>query len=157
MTAWTSEVDVRVEVSSAAPDADPVWVDITPWVRTTGRGGPIDIARGAQTVLQTFEPARMTLVLDNADSRFTSGNTTSPYYPWWKEHRRVRVRETVGSKTFDLFTGYVEMPVVTETIEGRDNLVTIAAVASVCTHRLLIHLVAPASRSQVRPALSRYF
>lgn len=129
MVVWSEAATVTVEVSSAAPDATPAWVDITGYVLSVGgRGSAIDINRGRQNVLSSLPPAWMTLVLDNADSRFTSGYTGSPYYPWWKEHRRIRVRETIGSKTFDLYNGYIEMPTVTEQLEGVDNLVTISAI-----------------------------
>ncbi|HET8683480.1 MAG TPA: hypothetical protein VFM54_16665 [Micromonosporaceae bacterium] len=126
MTTWSQLATVTVEVSSAAPTAAPVWVDITGYVRTAQ---PIDISRGRDSVLAESMPkGRLRLTLDNADSRFTSGYTGSPYYPWWAQGKRIRIRETIGSDTFELFSGYLEVPQVRERVEGVDNLVTVSAV-----------------------------
>jgi hypothetical protein len=112
-TAWGTTL--TVEVSSAAPDADPVWVDISAYAAS--RNGVVDIQYGRQTELDADEPGHLSMTLRNDDHRFTSGNTSSPYYPWWKSQRRFRIRETVGATTVDLYDGYIELPPVTSDLD----------------------------------------
>lgn len=102
-----------VEVSSASPASpDPVWVDISRSALTRGNGSPIEISTGRQDETQQAQPSRLSLSLDNRDNRFTPHNPTSPYYPWFEQGRRIRVRETMGPFTYDLFDGFIEMPQV---------------------------------------------
>lgn len=100
---------ISVEVSSAEPDDDPVWVDISQWVIVPG-GATLEAWLGRATELSRPEDGHGSWLLDNRDERFTPGNPSSPYYPWWKQARRVRVRETVGYQAFDLADGYLEIP-----------------------------------------------
>jgi len=130
MGSWDSTAYVTVEVSSAPPDdPNPVWVDITPYVLTVERASPMTVDQGRQTELSGTDPTRATVTLNNADGRFLSGWGGSPYYPWWKQGRKMRIRETVGYQTFDEVTGYLQLP---ETRVGvpvnADNLVTVSIV-----------------------------
>lgn len=110
-TPWGTTL--TIEVSSAAPGDMPVWVDISDTVRPAW-----DTATGRQSELSSTEPGRATLVLLN-DGRYTTGNPDS-VYPWWRQARRVRIRETVGYTTFDLFDGFVERPRGTHRIDEAD-------------------------------------
>lgn len=131
MPVWSADcARVVIEVSSASPASDaPVWVDITGWGLPRGNGAPIEIYTGRQDETSQSQPSRMSLALNNADNRFTPHNPLSPYYPWWEQGRRIRVRETMGPFTFDLFDGYIEMPqVVIRPPDDVDNVVTLTAV-----------------------------
>lgn len=105
-TPWGTSV--IFEVSSAAPDADPAWVDLSDRVLDVGQ--PLEIAEGRQTELVDVEPAVFSVQLRNRDDALTPGNPTSPYASWWKQGRRCRFREIVGHLGFDLFDGYLEIP-----------------------------------------------
>jgi hypothetical protein len=107
MTLWGSTL--FVEVSSAEPDADPVWVDISDRVIIPS-GVELDALLGRSTELAGIDPGSGGLLLRNEDDRFTPGNPTSPYYPWWKQARRIRVREVFGHQAYDLGDGYLEIP-----------------------------------------------
>lgn len=127
-TLWGSTV--VTEVSSADPDSDtPVWVDISE--RVLGVYG-VDVAGGRQNELVAGEPRRVQFALLNRDGALTSGNSSSPYWPWWKQGRRLRMRETIGVRTFDLFDGYIEAPVesvVTQVVGDTDSDVTVMVAA----------------------------
>lgn len=62
----------------SAIDATPSWVDISLFVRLE-RG--VTVTRGS-TRGGGSQPGTASLTLDNTDSRFTVGNTGSPYYPY---------------------------------------------------------------------------
>jgi hypothetical protein len=112
-TLWGSTL--RAQISLATPSADPVWEDITTWVRPGS--SPLDLSGGRQTDLPYVEPGRGVLALEDRDGRFTVGNAASPYYPWWGPGCRIRVRETVGAKSWTLIDGYVQMPTSTTTTQ----------------------------------------
>jgi len=94
---------LTTEVSSAAPGDLPTWVDISDHVKPSW-----DCAAGRQTELSHLEPGQATFVLLN-DGRFTTGNPAS-IYPWFRQARRIRQRETVGYYTYELFDGYIQRP-----------------------------------------------
>ncbi|MGJ3230116.1 hypothetical protein ACQEUV_33000 [Micromonospora aurantiaca (nom. illeg.)] len=74
----------RFEVSSADPDATPVWVNLTSRVRTVGAGlRPAQIRRGASTERDDVQPSTLALALENTDHALTPGNPSSPYAAWW--------------------------------------------------------------------------
>lgn len=111
---------VTFEVSSAEPNATPVWVDFTSRIRDMV--SPIDVSIGRQNDLEQSEPSRWTLVLDNSDDALTYGNTASPYAAWWGPGRRCRLRESIAGAVVPLVTGFLEVPdelVVTAGIEQR--------------------------------------
>jgi hypothetical protein len=64
-----------------------MWRDVTAYVRD----GTLQITRGRQDQFSDVSPGRCSMVLDNADGRFTAGNASSPYYPYVKKGRRIRV------------------------------------------------------------------
>jgi len=102
--------DITVRVSSAAPDAEPpVWNDISGYVIVPD-GTKLETWLGRATELSTSEPGKFRFTLLNTDDRFTTGNPTSPYYPWWKQSRRVQIVETLGDKDYVLADGYLEIP-----------------------------------------------
>lgn len=97
------------EVSSAAPDADPVWVDFSDRV-IVPEGETLETWLGRATELDTPEPSKIKLKLKNRDRALTPGNTTSIYYPWWKQARRCRFREQFGYVAYDHWDGFLEIP-----------------------------------------------
>lgn len=48
--------------------------------------------RGRSYELDDVETGSITLALDNSDGRFTPGSSNSPYYPYVKANRRIRIR-----------------------------------------------------------------
>lgn len=121
------------EVSSASPSATPVWVDLTRFVNDSLSN--VVVQSGAVNDLQTVEPSRAGLVLNNGDligetespnaGRFTYGNSLSPYASFWKPGALCRIRERVSVYTFDLITGYLQLPTETVTTAGLDEQVSI--------------------------------
>lgn len=101
--------DVTVRVSSAAPDAEPVWQDISAYVIVPS-GTTIETWLGRATELSSSEPGKFRLMLLNNDDRFTTGNPTSPYVAWWKQSRRLQIIETLADKDYVLADGYLEIP-----------------------------------------------
>ncbi|MCX5201040.1 LamG domain-containing protein [Streptomyces sp. NBC_00237] len=67
------------------------WTDISQYVDMV-QG--IAISRGASDELSETQPGTMTLRLDNADGRFTPGNSASPYYPFVRRNAPVRAAVT---------------------------------------------------------------
>jgi hypothetical protein len=80
----------------------PSWTDITDYYRG------LDIDRGRSSEMTSTEPGTLSLVLDNADGRFTPGRPTSPYYPNVLPNRRIRVTALVLGITYLLFDGFVD-------------------------------------------------
>lgn len=78
------------------------WTDITPFVRS------VEIRRGRDHELGQTQAGELGLRLRNTDRRFDPTNDAGPYWPNIKPMRRVRVRATWQSVTYDLFTGFVE-------------------------------------------------
>lgn len=92
-----------VEVAfRSRPTDPPIWEDITPWVKA------VDIRRGRNNELDQIVAGTARVIVDNRDGRFTPANPSSPYAPDVKPMRRLRVRATWGSQTYDLFGGFVE-------------------------------------------------
>lgn len=81
---------VEIAFSTDPLAASPVWTDITQYVRMD-QG--ITIRRGRGDELAVIQAGTCRLVLDNTDSRFTPTNAGSPYYPYVKKGRRIRVRQ----------------------------------------------------------------
>jgi len=123
----TWEGRIVFEVSSAEPDAEvPVWVDLSSRILDDLQAVRLQIGR--QNDLDQSEPARLELLLNNADDALTYANTLSPYAAWWGPGRKCRLRDTVSGALLTLFTGYIEVSteaVITTGIEAR---VTISAV-----------------------------
>ncbi|MGW7085011.1 LamG-like jellyroll fold domain-containing protein [Streptomyces sp. NPDC054871] len=68
------------------------WTDITQYVDTV-QG--VSVTRGASDERAETQPGQASLVLDNADGRFTPGNTGSPYYPFVRRNAPIRVSVAV--------------------------------------------------------------
>lgn len=124
LTPWGTQV--VVEVSSAAPSAAiPTWADISDYAKP-----PISVQRGRQTDLPGLEPSTADLYLIDNDARFVVGNPTSPYNPWFKEGRRIRIKEILPTATptiIPLIDGYistVQSDVSMETLDGQTDRVT---------------------------------
>lgn len=113
------------EVSSAAPDAAPVWVDFTSRIRDNVAA--MDLRIGRQTNLDGSSPSVLTLLLDNVDDALTYGNTSSPY-PWWAPGLRCRLRETIAGVVMDRFTGFTQVPEETLAAAGLEQKVSLTAV-----------------------------
>jgi hypothetical protein len=114
------------EVSSADPDsATPVWVDLTLYVNDVV--STPTLTTGRQNDLDQSEPAELQVVLNNADDRFTFGNTSSPYAAWWGPGRKCRYREVIAGTTVPLFVGYLQMPTEGLVTAGIDQRVGISA------------------------------
>jgi len=103
---------VRLAFAAAPFDAIStlVWTDISAYVWLDGNpgGAAISINRGRQFERDQMQAGTCTLVLDNRDRRFDPDNAASPYYPNVLPTKRINVRATWNSVTYDLFTGYVE-------------------------------------------------
>lgn len=135
-TPWGTSI--TFEVSSSAPDADPVWVDLSDRLLHVGHG--LNVAEGRQSELSDVEPAAFSVQLRNRDDALTPGNPSSPYVSWWKQGRRCRFREIVGWLGFDLFDGYLEIPenTVRTQVPGdtdSDILMTVTGLDLVGRHR----------------------
>lgn len=105
---------VIVEASfSTDPAAAPSWVDISAYARqfSTRRGRSLEIDR--------MQTGTATVRMNNADRRFDQSHTAGPYYPNVKPMRRVRIRATYASVTYDVFTGYAEKWPQTWSLNGK--------------------------------------
>ncbi len=135
MTPWGTYL--VFEVSSAEPDADPDWVDFTD--RVLDISGTLRAWLGRDSELDEPEPGGMSLQLRNRDDALTPGNPSSPYYPWWKQARRCRLREIIGYLGFDLADGYLEIPEVqirTQDPDDSDSDVTLTVTVTDILGRL---------------------
>jgi hypothetical protein len=94
--------------SNAPDDPFPTWVDITQYVRAEQTA--LTITRGRQTELDSVQSSQLTCLLDNTDDRFTPGYTGGPYGANFVTGKKIRYSETIGERTFVLFTGYLEFP-----------------------------------------------
>jgi hypothetical protein len=68
------------------------WTDVTAYTDVV-QG--VAITRGAADELAETQPGTATLILDNADGRFTPGNSASPYYPYVRRNTPVRISVAV--------------------------------------------------------------
>lgn len=120
--AWT----VETAFATVPDDTSPLYVDVTSRVDTVEE--PIRIHRGREGAFDTIQPSTCELVFDNPDHRFTPGNASSPYSPYVRQARRIRISETVGGTTYRRFTGYWELPEVDDWAEsGADQQMTVSA------------------------------
>jgi hypothetical protein len=145
----------------------PDLVDITDYVLTVGSlGQNIESARGRQTELSQMDPSRFSMRLNNMDGRFTPGNVSGAYWPYWKQGRRVVWTETIQHETFTLFDGYLEIPEVQLTFEAEgdptltDRTVTVSAVDEITRldrSRPFVSTFAEWIRYNASPALRAYW
>lgn len=94
---------ITVEVGfSTNPTEATTWTDISGYVRT------FSTRRGRNFELDQIQTGTATLLLDNRDRRFDPNHSGGPYFPNVRRMRRLRIRATYASITYDVFTGYVE-------------------------------------------------
>ncbi len=105
MVAQFPTVTVEVAFATAPLAAVPTWTNITSFVEWKEGA---KVTRGRTYETEQIQPGTLSLTLNNADGRFTPGNTASPYYPNVKSNRRIRVRATWNSITYALFDGYID-------------------------------------------------
>jgi hypothetical protein len=99
-------------------------VEITDYVRY--RRTDLVAYAGRSTELDQIGPGRLELGLDNSSGDLTPGRSGAAIQltlgmPIW-------VTETLGYKTFEIFSGFLELPDTVENLEGVDNLITVTAV-----------------------------
>lgn len=127
---------ITVRVAFGAAPFDPIagltWTDISAyiWLENNPGGAAISITRGRQFELDKIQAGTLTLVLDNRDRRFDPDNAASPYAPNVIPTKRINVRATFNSITYDLYTGYIESWVPEDAEIGNValNLVHVTAV-----------------------------
>ena len=132
MTTWNKLADVRLWAAPFNgpddPDASVNWVDITrPYLLMVGSGQPVSVASGRQSEWQNVNVGTFSATLNNADGRFTAGNTSSPYYPGWRTGMRLRQTETIGYKTFTTFDGNMLQPEAVVQLPNVDQTVVVNA------------------------------
>lgn len=101
------------------------WFDITGDVLHAAGGLDVDMA-GRQTELERTDNAALRLTVDNADGRYTPGAPTSAYE--LRQGQRIQVRETIGRRTFPLFTGTIQQPEAVYGTTSNEATVTLSAV-----------------------------
>lgn len=87
----------------AVTSASIVWTDVTQFVDEI-QG--VRITRGAADELSDIQPGTCSMVLDNADGRFTPTLATSPYYPNVKKNTPIRVRVVTTAKNLITNTSF---------------------------------------------------
>lgn len=112
-----------------------LWIEFAGWVDVTADvdsfGSPIN-ATGGETAETADASGGMSLRLHNTDHRYTPGNRLSPYYPYVKSGRRIRLTETIAGVVYELFTGRLSWPeletwVSASTTAPRDQTITLSA------------------------------
>lgn len=98
---------ILMDLSDTPLDPFAPRTDITPYVDTIVMPARTQIGATAET---TGDPAGGSLVLNDADRRWTPGNVLSPYYPHLVPGRRVWIEDTIGYHTYPVFAGYVDFP-----------------------------------------------
>ena len=117
--ATTTDLDTKlaVEVSfTTGPLDTPVWVDITPDVRSWST------SRGRSRELERFQPGRATVVLSNLSRQYDSLHTANI-----KPMKRMRIRETFNGVTYPVFDGYVDKWTLDYPNFGKDATATLTA------------------------------
>jgi hypothetical protein len=99
-------VTLTVEVAfTATPFAtSPTWTDVSAWVKK------VSTKRGRNNEVGQVEAGTATVLLDNADGRFSPrrASSPSPYAGNIVPRRQVRISAADGATTHRLFTGYTE-------------------------------------------------
>jgi len=106
---FDSNVDITVEIAfdSNPLDSSQTYTDVTAYLRS------FETSRGRISALTQFQTGTATVVLDNRDNRF-SPNQTTHYYDSSAGRtkiqplKRLRIRATYSSTTYDIFNGFVE-------------------------------------------------
>ncbi|MEU2181227.1 LamG-like jellyroll fold domain-containing protein [Streptomyces thermolilacinus] len=87
-------VEVGWGATVSTPGASITWTDITRYVDVAESG--VSITRGSSDEVADIQPSTCTLVLNNADGRFSPGLASSPYYPHVRKGTPIRVRVLTG-------------------------------------------------------------
>jgi hypothetical protein len=114
---------------------DAAWNDISSYV--LWERAPAQITRGLadRASSRVAQPARCTLILNNADARFSLRNLASPLYGKIGRNTKLRVQVTTAAGLSTRFVGEVaEWPL--DPVEGGASLVTVPLVASGVLRRL---------------------
>ena len=104
------------------PAATPVWTDVSAYVLS------FQTRRGRNMELDRMTAGTASVELNNHDRRFEPGRAASPYYPNVLPMRRLRLRATWNTVTYDLFHGFVEQWPQTYEGWGNDGRVQVTAV-----------------------------
>ncbi len=103
-----------------------MWTDITAYVLSS-----LSASYGQQTEIAqpgVAEQGQATLSLMNNDHRFTMGNPTGPYYPYWVPGIGMRIREQVDGALYDIVTGVLELPKLEIRTPGVDQVTSVTIV-----------------------------
>ena len=102
---WFDGVTITLECAFAtAPGStSPTWTDISAYMR-----GSITTSIGRASEFDDFQAGQLTVTLDNRDRRFDPNYTAGAYYPNVLPNKRIRLRATYNSITYDVFTGWVD-------------------------------------------------
>lgn len=124
----TTPLDVEVSLALGADlTADPgtwSWTEVTTYVRYE-QG--IEITAGLGSESSEASPSRCTLVLHNADGRFSPRLPTGAYYPGVRFNTPLRVRVDPGTGQETRFVGYVDSWAPGWDISGNERRVTVTA------------------------------
>ena len=83
------EVWAEIAFARDTTDGSPLWRDVTDDVEWQEG---VTIARRRSHELDEVQPGTLSLILNNADGRYTAGRVSSPFYPNVKINRPVRIR-----------------------------------------------------------------
>jgi hypothetical protein len=89
-------VDVQVEFTSGI------------WTSLPHRVSALNYTRGRQYELAVAQAGVLNVTLENFDGALDPENAASPFYPYVKLGKRIRVMATWNGVTYPQFTGYVE-------------------------------------------------
>jgi hypothetical protein len=106
----TTATTLTVEVNNGS-----AWVDITAYVRS------VSCSRSLAADTGRYNGGTAQIVLDNRDGRFSRGNTSSPYFAWWRPGRLIGVRTDLAS----LWAGRIASVQEQYPGDGVDNVVTV--------------------------------
>ena len=119
---FDSNVDLTVEIAfdSNPLDSSQTFTDVSTYLRR------FSITRGRATNLSNFNPASVTVVLDNSDNRF-SPNQSTHYYDAVNNRtkiqplKRIRIKATYDAVEYTIFHGFVESFPVNYPAQGSDS------------------------------------
>jgi hypothetical protein len=101
--------EALVEISFDDPAVTtPTWTDVSTYARGIQGLDIFSSSRGRDSEQNLADAGVITVNLDNRDRRFDPTNTASPYYPNVIPMRRIRIRATWLTVTYDVFYGYIE-------------------------------------------------
>jgi hypothetical protein len=97
---------LKIEISFVeSPSQSDSWTDVTAYLSNVEA---VSIQRGRQHEFDTVQAGTATLLLDNDTGYFTPDNADSPYYPYIKPRKRIRISATYRGASYPLFTGYIK-------------------------------------------------